>query len=195
MVILEDGLGVEDLFELTKKTCHYSRRLMDKFTELIWQESVQNQLQLEGWPDIPRVSLSTLPLPHGTSREQEVLIMSLFYKNNLLNSFLFRHDESKWKTPLCSCGVEEQTAIHLLTRCALVEDVVRDQAGYLLSIVNGISIEGFDDLGLVGALNCSRDPLFIEVCRMLVCNESLNLRTEINLSSDSTTTMMANQRS
>ena len=167
--------------------------LMDKFTELIWQESVQNQLQLEGWPDIPRVSLSPLPLPHGTSREQEVLIMSLFDKNNLLNSFLFRHDESKWKTPLCSCGADEQTAIHLLTRCALVEDVVRDQAGYLLSIVNDISIEGFDDLGLVGALNCSRDPLFIEVCRMLVCNESLNLRTEINLSSDSTTTMMANQ--
>ena len=148
-VILEDGLAMEDLFELTKKTCYYSRRLMDKFTELIWQESIQNQLQLEGWP-----------------------------KNNLLNSFLFRHDGTKWKTPLCSCGVEEQTAIHLLTRCPLVEDVVRDQAGYLLSIGNGISIEGFDDLGLVGTLNCSRDPKFIEVCRMVVCNESLNLTVE-----------------
>ena len=197
IVILEDGLGMEDLFELTKKTCHYSRGLMDKFTELIWQESIQNQLQLEGWPNIPRVSLRPLPLPHGTTREQEVLIMSLFYKNNLLNSFLFRHDGTKWKTPLCSCGVEEQTVIHLLTRCALVEDVVRDQAGYLLvlSIGNSISIEGFDDLGLVGALNCSRDPKFIEVCRMVVCNESLNLRRVINLSSDSTVTVMANQRS
>ena len=78
IIMLEDGLGMEDLFELTKKICYYSKRLMDEFTELIWQEIIQNQLQLEGWPNIPRVSLSPLPLPHGTTREQEVLIMSLF---------------------------------------------------------------------------------------------------------------------
>ncbi|KAL5260728.1 hypothetical protein ACHWQZ_G010771 [Mnemiopsis leidyi] len=150
--LLNNGFGMEDLFKLTKRTCHYSRGLIDKFTELLWQESIKNQLQLEGWPIIPRVSLSPLPLPHGTSREQEVLIMSLLYKNNLLNSFLSRLDRTRWNSSLCSCGCEDQTVIHLLTRCLLIEDTIRDQASYLLTTGNEVNMEKLDDLGPVAAL-------------------------------------------
>ena len=37
------------------------------------------------------------------------------------------------------------------------------------------------ELGTVAALNCSRDPGFIRVCRDIVESEGLNLRTEICL--------------
>ena len=123
IALISRCLSSDELFELSKKTCYYSKRLIDGFTEFLWQESLQNKLQLEGWSHIPKVSLSPLPLQLGTSRETEVLIMSLFYENNLLNSFLFKHDRSRWTSPLCSCGEEEQTALHLLTSvmiCSLV---------------------------------------------------------------------------
>ena len=96
MPLLNDGMSNEELFELSKKTCHYSKRLIDGFTEFIWQENLQHQLQLEGWPHIPKVSLAPLPLPHGTNQEMKVLVMSLFYINNLFNSFLFRFDRTRW---------------------------------------------------------------------------------------------------
>ena len=181
--LLNDGMSIEELFELSKKTCHYSKRLIDGFTEFIWQENLQHQLQLEGWPHIPKVSLAPLPLPHGTNREMEVLVMSLFYKNNLLNSFLFRFDRTRWESPLCLCGEEEQTALHLLTSCAFTEDDTRNEANHLLSLGNGVQIDELDCFGLVSVLNCSRDPSFIRICKATVENESLNLRTQISLSS------------
>ena len=130
--LLNDGMSIEELFELSKKTCHYSKRLIDGFTEFIWQENLQHQLQLEGWPHIPKVSLAPLPLPHGTNQEMEVLVMSLFYINNLFNSFLFRFDRTRWESPLCLWGEEEQTALHLLTSCAFTEDDTRNEANHLL---------------------------------------------------------------
>ena len=158
-----------------------SKRLIDGFTEFLWQESLQNKLQLEGWSHIPRVSLSPLPLQLGTSRETEVLIMSLFYENNLLNSFLFKHDRSRWTSPLCSCGVEEQTALHLLTSCNLTQDDIRNQANHLLSVGNGTHSEELNCLGVVGMMNCSRDPKFIKLCQSVVESESLSLRKCISL--------------
>ena len=181
--LLNDAMSIEELFELSKKTCHYSKRLMIGFTEFLWQENLQHQLQLEGWSQIPKVSLAPLPLPHGTTREMEVLVMSLFYKNNLLNSFLFRFDRARWESPLCLCGEEEQTAVHLLTSCTFTEEDIRKEANYLLSLGNVVQNGRLDSFGHVSMLNCSRDPRFIRICKSMVENESLNLRTHISLSS------------
>ena len=153
IALISRCLSSDELFELSKKTCYYSKRLIDGFTEFLWQESLQNKLQLEGWSHIPKVSLSPLPLQLGTSRETEVLIMSLFYKNNLLNSFLFKHNRSRWTSPLCSCGEEEQRALDLLTSCNLTQD----------------------------DMNCSRDTKFIKLCQSMVESETLSLRKCISL--------------
>ena len=115
------------------------------------------------------VSPLPLPLPHGTDRGMEVLVVSLFYKNNLLNSFLIRFDRTILESLLCLCGEEEQTALHLLTSCS-----------HLLSMGNGVQIDELDCFGLVSVLNCSRDPSFMRICKSTVENKSLNLRAQIS---------------
>ena len=77
------------LLQLSQKTLKYTKGMMQGFTELLWQDSLNNRLMLEGWSAIPTVSCNPLPIPLGTSREAEVLVMSLMYKNNLLNSFFW----------------------------------------------------------------------------------------------------------
>ena len=177
---------VEELFQLSGKTCHYSKGMMKLYTELLWQECVSNQLQLEGWVHIPMVSTSPLPLPLFTSREVEVLIMSLFYKNNLLNSFLFHFDRTKWVSPFCSCSSNEQTALHLLTDCHHTDEELQDQALYQLSTGNNLEEHMLSELGTVGILNCSRDAKLLQICKTVVENQMLNLRRKITLPSSTT---------
>ena len=133
----------------------------------------------------PKVSTTPLSFPLFTSRDVEVLVMSLFYKNNLLNSFLFGLDRLKWETPLCSCGLEEQTAVHILTNCSHADETLRDEAAYHLSIGNDET--NFEELGPTALLNCSRDHSFIQVCLEIVDNTQLNLRRKICLSKPSCT--------
>ena len=81
--------NLDHLPELSLKTLKYTKGMMQNFTELLWQDSLDNRLQMEGWSSTPTVSCNPLPIPMGVSREEEVLVMSLMYKNNLLNSFLY----------------------------------------------------------------------------------------------------------
>ena len=126
--------------------------MIQQFTELLWQESIQNLLMTEGWSEIPRVSCNPLPIPHGVSREVEVLVMSLMYKNNLLNSFLFRVDRAV-SSPLCICGSEEQTALHLLSSCDLVDLDLKYQAKRIRAYFKTIECYGVTIL-----------PIFSEKC-------------------------------
>ena len=45
--------------------------------------------QIDGESSIPTVSCQGLHLPRYATRDQEVLAMSLFYKNILMESFLY----------------------------------------------------------------------------------------------------------
>jgi hypothetical protein len=176
------ALGTNDLsklFCLSKKACHYTKGSMKLFTEAVWQECVNNQLQMEGWSEYPIVSTTSLSIPPYTNRDVEVLIMSLFYENNLLNSFLFSFDRQKWTTPLCSCGSGEQTALHVLTSCHHIDEQLRDQAVYHLKVSNEVA--DIEKLGVVGILNSSRDTDFIQLCRDIVEDKELNLRRKIAL--------------
>ena len=49
--------------------------------------------------------------------------MSLFYKNNLMESFLYSIKRSE--SPLCPCGDEAQTAVHAILYCKLVPEELR----------------------------------------------------------------------
>ena len=81
---------------------------------------------------------------------------------------------------------EEQTAIHVLTSCSHVDEYLRDQASYLLSVGNEVS--SLEDLGTphLAILNCSRDPKFIEICSECVNNDELKLRRKICISTGPT---------
>ena len=128
------------------------------------------------------VSTNSLPVPTATARDAEVLIMSLLYKNNLFNSFLFHYDRTRWTSPLCTCGTEEQTALHLLTNCPYTDEDLKDQAVYHLSLGNdNKTTDELYGLGTVAVLNCSRDPDLIKICGLVVENRNLNLRRKIAL--------------
>ena len=119
----------------------------------------------EGWSEIPRVSCSPLPIPLGISREVEVLVMSLMYKNNLLNSFLFRVDRA------------------VASSCDLVDMDLKCQAKHIITLCN--SSRSMVDLAAEQCstiLNCSRDYMFVNLCIGIVESQGLNLRRKINLS-------------
>ena len=174
--------NIEPLLQLSQKTLRYTKGMIQLFTETLWQDSLNNRLMMEGWSTIPIVSCNTLPIPLGTSREVEVLVMSLMYKNNLLNSFLFDVNRDVWSSPLCPCGIEEQTSVHLLTNCSLVEDSLNVEAKRIMCLCNNLGnvIEPMYDPNCA-ILNCSRDLNFINLCAEVVKTEDLNLRKRINL--------------
>ena len=176
--------SLDHLPDLSSKAYKYTKVMIQRFMELIWQESLQNRLMYEGWPEIPSVSCDSLPIPHGVSREDEVLLMGLMYKNNLLNSFLYRVDNASCSSPLCTCGVEEQTAIRILTSCPLVDISLRVEAQRIMMLCNDLSPNPIGDPIFnpdCTILNCSRDPKFMCLCAEIVKTEGLNLNRKINL--------------
>ena len=85
---------------------------MNKYIEYLWQSSVRNEYQLEGNYILPQPKVQPLPIRRGLARKTEVLLLSLFYENNLLNSFLHRYKSDIYISPLCDCGMEIQTPHH-----------------------------------------------------------------------------------
>ena len=114
--------------------------------------------------------------------------MSFFYKNNLLNPFLFSLDRTRWNTPLCTCEQGDQTSVHLLTSCDFIEERLKDQASYLLQIGNCVENNGELPPANVAMVNCSRDPCFIGICKEIVENDRVNLRKKISLHQGSSLT-------
>ena len=108
--------------------------------------------------------------------------MSLFYKNNLFNYFLYFTEKKMCPSPLCSCGDEEQTAFHILCNCSLVDIELRAQLVHHLMLGNNNkSVEELDG-DHISILNCSKDIKFIELCREVIDTKDLNLRKKIKLS-------------
>ena len=90
--------------------------------------------------------------------------MSMFYENNLLNSFLYRRNLPEVPSPICVCGKEEQTAYHIVTRCEMVKQELRQK---VLDVIQSKESVGESTVVL---LNLSRENNFINI-----------IRTEINL--------------
>jgi hypothetical protein len=165
---------------LSQDACKYTKSMVELFTEELWQENIQNQLASEGWPSAPNVSCSPLPISHGVKRDSEVLLISLLYRQNLLNSFLFHLDRHRWNSPLCTCGKEEQDALHLLTNCDLVESQVRENLIEPLKLCNGTQYESDAINSPFLILNCARDPQFIGLLLEVVETTDIKLRKTIN---------------
>ena len=167
-----------DAFDTLSETpCYYRRRLMNQYTEVLWQTTIQNRLQQMGERRSPRVSTQPIPLPLETDRETEVLVLSLCYKQNLLNSFLYLSQRQKCPSPLCKCLGEEQTAYHLLVSCNLVDWELRSEMDNLLYTINGgdSTVDGIS-ADYISILNCSRDSEFVLNCIKIVKLDVLQLR-------------------
>ena len=160
-------------FQLSAKSCYYTKTCINKYTESIWFNKLRNVNLSEGDPHIPRPSCSKLPIPADTSRDEEVLLMSLFYPQNLFNSFVYRHTYCE-ESPLCpTCTISEQTAHHVICVCNNHSEEIRQT---VRELVGEQELQQEDTTTL---LNCSRDKTFLQLCLQTL--REGNFRTHITL--------------
>ena len=161
---LIEGKKFEKFTDLSSKACTYTPTMMKSYTEeVLWAISTRNQFQLEGYSTSPPLSCDTIPVPRNITREAEVQLLSLFYKNNLLNQSLYNLD--RVPSPLCSrCHAEEETADHLLFRCTFVKRELRlnAQTNYK-NVLRAKKMEEEPDIH-IGLLTACKDKKFIDSC-------------------------------
>ena len=167
------GKEFDNYTRLSIKACGYSKNLIKKYTEHLWQCYINNVYQIEGESRIPTVSCQSLHLPRYATRDQEVLAMSLFYKNNLMESFLYSIKRSE--SPLCPCGDEAQTAVHAILYCKLVPEELREEITEIL----GGKGSFYEDI--VTFIDASRDADFIGCCINIFQASQRLFRTKIVL--------------
>ena len=180
----DDKFGVENkntkaYTELNPLTCKYTKTMMNKYIEHLWQASLRNEFQSEGHNIIPIPKVKPLSLRKGHSREAEILILSLFYDNNLLNQFLYRYNPTFYPSPLCFCGLEEQTPHHLLFRCGYVDGELRTQAYMNFQLAVGSELAPCESH--INILNGSRHDAFMKNVSDIILSVKKLLRTEIVL--------------
>ena len=165
----EQKRNLSRLVYLSSNCYSYDRSLIAKYSEILWQESINNTLSLEGKANIPKVSCEHLPIPPDFSRLDEVLYMSLFYENNTMYHFLWQR--SLVESPLCRCMEDIQTVEHILCDCPMVEEDVKRQ----LDEFNWKNL-GYGRADItVDLLNCSRNPELATICKKIIRNPKLKL--------------------
>ena len=145
----------------------------------MWKASVQNEYLLDGHNILPNPTTRPINVGRGTTREIEVLTLSLLYDNNLLNHFLYRYNRSVFTSPLCDCGMEEQTSHHLLFRCELVDSHLRAQAYSEFILVVGNELAATDSTIVIA--NASRNEAFMRCVVEIVQSIQNRLRSHIEL--------------
>ena len=108
--------------------------------------------------------------------------MSMFYNNNLLNSFLYKTQRNHCSSPMCPCGDGEQTAFHILNDCKMFHSSTRNAIIECMMLHNMIEDEGNLVADKVSILNCSRDPIFIKLCLSIILSNNPPIRSKIVLS-------------
>ena len=177
-VIISNNLYGQ-FFSLSPKACSYTQHMMQLYTESqLWSASLKTQFQLDGYQKYPKPSCTALPIPANTNRSSEVLLMSVMYKNNLMNSSLYKL--GKVPSPLCDrCKEEEETVDHTIFRCREVDEELRAQA--LTCYREANNLVGTEDIvtDYIDLLSSSRHERFLHACLNIVeCN---NMRHTITL--------------
>ena len=111
-----------------------------------------------------------------------VLVMSLFYYNNLLNGSLHRLYPTTYKAPLCDCGKDVQDNYHVLLEC---EAESKDSNNFIFELKayfaknNEVCDVGY--LSNIQFLNASRDTLTLKLMVKRIAVLSDTLRKAISL--------------
>ena len=176
--IFETG-QLDQFAELSVKACSYTKGQKQKYTELLWQSSIDNQFQIEGFFGSPKVSTSKLKFPRSTTRDFETMFLSLFYPNNLMKEFLYRYDSRRYNSPSCPCGNGCQNSHHLLLNCEFIDEEKRSLADEFM----GGKESHYNDTyaGNAFLISWSRNPKFFKICTEIMTEASTFLLTEIEL--------------
>ena len=153
------GSDISQFLTLSGKSCTYSKRDVTKYTELLWYESIRNEFMCEGHSVLPVPSCKPLQIRTAGNREEEVLLMSLTYDNNLLNGFLHKVNPTYSDSPLCYCGDAIQTPVHVLFQCSRIPEHDKNLALMYLQEVSG---EESVELNSISILNAIRDEKFVK---------------------------------
>ena len=170
--------NINQFFQLSSRACRYTKDIMRQYTEHIWSESTRNQLQTEGYTYLIKPSCSALPISKQVTRRQEVQVMSLFYENNLFNSFLHRYDRQRFPSPLCHCDTEVQTSYHVAVTCSNLSDIHKLELQEQLKTTLGDDDAPENTFSL---LNASRSPTVINLLVKSIDAQQDYLRSEIEL--------------
>ena len=163
-----EGNVYNSFFQLTTKSCSYTSKIINAYIESeLWSPALRSQYQSQGYANHPIPSCAQLIIPSNVSREREVQLMSLFYKNNLLNDSLYKL--GKVPSPLCSsCKQEEETADHILFRCRSINLELHEEAEINYRIAIHLPDNAAVTADHVGLLNASRNQPFVRSCVKII---------------------------
>ena len=169
---------IQNFFSISPEVCKYSKAIITKYTEFLWKKTLQNELQLEGYSVIPEPKCTQIETGNNLNRDEEVLLMSMLYPNNILNSSLNTINKDKFPSPLCYCGEAMQTAHHVLFSCSKIEETKRAEAFYSLQEIVGDEASIESHLVLLKARNNKR---FMSKISEIIKSHSKSLNTDIIL--------------
>ena len=154
-------------FKLSIKSCSYTKGMMNQYLEkVLWKTVLSNQFQMEGYNAAPNPSVKVLPIPDQVPRNMEILLMSLMYKNNLMNNFLWSIGRAE--SPLChKCKEGIETPEHLILKCRNVNQELQATICRFYQKANESEGHIFID-PYIGIINASREEGFIKACVELI---------------------------
>ena len=173
------GRQLENLLYISTKAGSYTQLMMKQYTEqVLWANSIRNQFQIDGYQSSPTPSCDIIPIPPGTPRKAEVQLLSLLYKNNLLNQSLYNIGRSP--SPLCRrCNQEEETAEHILFNCSHIDYQMRATARYNYKLALQVSEDAHEPEFYIGLLNAIRNVEFVKSCLEIVTTINIDVTIEL----------------
>ena len=175
-----EGNRYEHFGSLSARACSYTKAMVAKYTEVLWQNKANSLFQLDGFHEAPRVSTKKLVFHPEISRKTETLSMSLFYPNNLFKRFLHRFDPAKFSSAACLCGNGSQDPLHILLYCKSVQWNSRLKTQKFLSETQPHSITAVSQQEAL-LLSWSREPGFLQHCVDIIKSIEHSLIVEIIL--------------
>ena len=176
--IIDSG-NIEEYFNILPQSCKYTKGNMVKYTEYLWKSSITNELQQEGWGITPEPKCTPVPTDIGLNRQEEVMVMSMLYPNNTLNSFLHSISRDKFPNPNCHCGESLQTVHHVLFNCSNVDEVLRMEAYSKLQEVVGEEEATIENHMVL--LKARNSKTFMKVISEIVIKQMNHLNINIEL--------------
>ena len=177
--VIINNNNVEEFFMISPASCKYTKGIMTKYAEHLWYKSLQNEIYLDGQNIVLEPKCLPIPIPKEMNRNEEVMMVSMMYPNNLLNSSLHAINSEKFPSPMCKCGQSQQTAHHILFQCGKTDISSRQEAFNLLQTIVG-EAEATVENSLV-LLKACKNQKFIQITSRIIQQQMENLNCDVQL--------------